>query len=404
MERKFRFSFLLLAGILLLGAGLIGLTSVPDVMQYAFLPSTVSNTEAALPLPAETSEVDASALSEPAKKKPEVSTTPLLDLYEKAAESMGELFPRLTMHGVKAGETLSIHQSDRRQEGIYLYAIGPHWNEVYYPHVLKGRILGTADVEAASEVIVLDEKTAFTLFTDADPIDQPVAWGEKRLEVAGVAPHSRRIGETGEYAAWVPLDLMTNADLMILSAPAGSGDLFPAFKKYAENVIGKGTPINLAQEKFRALLPLLLVAVIAAIWLMKRWIGKLGSIIRIQVEKVRAESKRRYVMRLLPYAAGQMLPVVLLIALTIAVCFGVAVVALRPMLIFPEWVPETLGEYEPWVERFWQLVGVSAQPVTLKTPELAEVQFWSSLVLWGTFVILLRAAKQTLTGMFKKNS
>ena len=38
MERKFRFSFLLLAGILLLGAGLIGLTSVPDVMQYAFLP------------------------------------------------------------------------------------------------------------------------------------------------------------------------------------------------------------------------------------------------------------------------------------------------------------------------------------------------------------------------------
>ena len=56
MERKFRFSFLLLVGILLLGAGLIGLTTVPDVLQYAFLPSSVSNTETMLP--AETTEDD----------------------------------------------------------------------------------------------------------------------------------------------------------------------------------------------------------------------------------------------------------------------------------------------------------------------------------------------------------
>ena len=201
MERKFRFSFLLLAGILLLGAGLIGLTSVPDVMQYAFLPSSVSPTETALP--AETAAEDLSAAAEPAKKKPEVSTTPLLDLYKKAAESMGELSPSLTMHSVKAGETLSIHDSDKRQEDIYLYAIGPHWNEVYYPYVRKGRLLGPADAEAASEVVVLDEKTAVKLFQDVDPVEHPVSWREKPLEVAGVAPHSRRLGEAGEFAAWV---------------------------------------------------------------------------------------------------------------------------------------------------------------------------------------------------------
>ena len=155
MERKFRFSFLLLAGILLLGAGLIGLTTVPDVMQYAFLPSSVSPTETALP--AETAAEDLSAAAEPAKKKPEASTTPLLDLYKKAAESMGELFPSLTMHSVKAGETISIHDSDKRQESIYLYAIGPHWNEVYYPYVRKGRLLGTADAEAASSTVPAPE-------------------------------------------------------------------------------------------------------------------------------------------------------------------------------------------------------------------------------------------------------
>ena len=47
-------------------------------------------------------------------------------------------------------------------------------------------------------------------------------------------------------------------------------------------------------------------------------------------------------------------------------------------------------------------MNVSAQPITMKTPELAEVQFWSSLILWGTFVILLRAAKKTLTGFIVK--
>ena len=138
------------------------------------------------------------------------------------------------------------------------------------------------------------------------------------------------------------------------------------------------------------------------IWLMKRWIRRLTGFIRVQVEKIRVERQHSYPKKLIPYAALQMLPVVLLIVLTIAVCFGVAVVAMKPMQIFPEWVPETLGEYEPWVARFWQLVNVSAQPITMKTPELAEVQFWSSLILWGTFVILLRAAKKTLTGFIVK--
>ena len=221
MERKFRFSFLLLVGILLLGAGLIGLTTVPDVLQYAFLPSSVSNTETMLP--AETTEDDSSIAAEPAQKKPEVSATPLYDLYKKAAENMGELFPKLTMHGVKAGVNLEVEGVD--PQSVYLYSLGPHWNEVYYPNVVKGRILGSIDAEEALEVVVLDEETAFKFFRDVDPIAQLVTYGGKKLEVAGVAPHSKKLGETGDFAAWVPLDQLTDADLLILSAPAKSGVL-----------------------------------------------------------------------------------------------------------------------------------------------------------------------------------
>ena len=54
MKRRFHLSFLLLAGILMLGAGLIGLTTVPDLMQYAFIPQ--AETDALMPAssPAET--------------------------------------------------------------------------------------------------------------------------------------------------------------------------------------------------------------------------------------------------------------------------------------------------------------------------------------------------------------
>ena len=38
----------------------------------------------------------------------------------------------------------------------------------------------------------------------------------------------------------------------------------------------------------------------------------------------------------------------------------------------------------------------------MKTPELTEVQFWSNLILWGTILIVLRAAKNTLTGFLRK--
>ena len=401
MKRRFRFSFLLLAGILLLGAGLIGLTSVPDVMQYAFIPATESTQAASV-----STDTNSGTQSGTPKNQPEASKTPLYERLETIRDAMGDFFPKLTLHGVKAGTTLSKSIESRvtgtSQSDIYLYSVGSDWNEIYYPKIRDGRPISRVDAQTGADVIVLDEKTAFALFGEAGAVDGMVELNGKRLEVVGVASHSRRIGETGQFAAWVPLDQVKDCNLMILSAPASSISKFPMFKAQAEKVIGGGTAISLVQEKYRAVLPLLLVFIIAAIWLLKRWIHRLTGYGKIQVEKVRAESKKRYPLQMIPYAAGQLLPVVLLFAATLAVCFGVAALAMRPMVIFPEWVPETLGEYSSWADRFWQLVGTSAAPVSMRTPELTEVQFWSNLILWGTILILLRAAKKTLTGFVLK--
>jgi len=411
MKRRFRFSFLLLAGILLVGAGLIGLTTVPDLMQYAFLPPSDSQTA----VPAYTDSLSTDGMdygqdnvdytqASAANTESDQSKTPLLDQYDEAMKSMGEFFPHMTLHSIRNNVKLKT-ATNRDQDNITLYATGPFWPEVYLPRVVSGHPLGRMDAEKNYKVIVLDRTTAFKFFQEKDPIGQIVTMGDdenNEFEVVGVVEHSRRLGELGEHAAWVPLDQGTGSAIMVLSAQAGSDSLAAMFETEAKNRFGDGTTVNLKKEKFRAILPLLLIVVIIMIWLLKRWFRWLMGYAKIQVEKVRVESKRRYLMKLLPYAAGQLLPAALLIVLSVAACFGVAILALQPIGTFSEWVPETLGEYTAWIARFWNLMNIAAAPVSFKTPEMAEVQFWSNLILWGTILILLRAAKNTLTGFIKK--
>ena len=76
MKRRFRVSFLLLAGILLLGFGLAGLLGAPGLMQYAFLPS--AEQETGMP-----------------------------EKFEEALKNNADAFPRLTLHGQKPGVTLT---------------------------------------------------------------------------------------------------------------------------------------------------------------------------------------------------------------------------------------------------------------------------------------------------------
>ena len=403
MKRRFHLSFLLLAGILMLGAGLIGLTTVPDLMQYAFIPQAETDALTPAPYQAETEALapDPSGEdTEPVLQQPPEIETVMLDKYDKALQDMGSIFPKLTLHGIRNNTGLDVIG---QSQSVCLYAIGPSWNEVYTPRIVNGRELVRLDVQKQNDVIILDEKTAFKFFQAEDPIGRTVTLNGTELEVVGVAAHSRRIGETMENAAWVPLDKVTDCELMVLSAASSSTSLFSVFQKQAEECFGSnGTAISLVKEKIRALMPLLLVFLVVAIWLLKRWISWLGGYGRERVAEVRAESRRRYALHLIPYLAGKLLPVALMIIATVAACYGVAVLAVRPLWIFPEWVPETLGEYPSWISKFWDLTSAAAKTITIKTTELAEVQFWSSLILWGTILILLRAAKSTLAGFGRK--
>ena len=176
------------------------------------------------------------------------------------------------------------------------------------------------------------------------------------------------------------------------------------FRTRAEESFGQGTAISLVKEKTSALLPLLLVFLVAAVWLLKRWTRWYSAFARTQFEKVRAESRRRYALGLIPYAVGKLLPVALLAAATVAACYGVAVATISPARVFPEWIPESLGNFTSWISRFWDLTGAAAKPVSLQTPEQAEIAFYGGLVRWGTLLVVLAAAKGALSRLWQKKT
>ena len=351
---------MLLAGLILLGAGLAGLLSEPGLVQYAFLPSRDQETD-------------------------------YLSLLRDCRSAMGESFPLLTLHAQKNQVTLSA--GDLTQSEICLYLTGPSWNEVNPRRLLAGRPVSNAEAERGDQVIVLDQETAFRFFGEEDPIGKTVSLGDTKLEVIGVAVHSRRIGETGSRAAWAPLGTVRDPDLMVLSAPACSdSSLLSSFRTHAEESFGTGTLISLPKEKTAAAMLPRIAAIVFALMLLKRWITWLTGFLRRKVNLVREESRRRYAARLIPFALVQFLPVVLLLALTIGAGYLLAAFAMEPIRIFPEYVPESLGNFAAWGSRFWDLTAAAASPVSLKTPELAEIQFYSGLIRWGTVLALLGIA------------
>ena len=363
MKRGIRISLILVIGVILAAAGLIGLWRTPGMIQYTFRPG-------------------------------EETTAVLLENLDSMRESLGGSFPVITLHAQKSGESIS-YTDGISQNDVCLYAVGPNWYEAYPMQMVSGRPVTAQDAEKGSKVIVLDRKTAFLFFGENDPIGKTVAVDGIKMEVIGVAEHSRRIGETDPNAAWVPLGVANNCSLMVVSAPLEkTGSLVTVFETTAKEKFDKegtkaGTLISIPKERIGQTMILRIIVLIFAVFLLKKWMTVLAGFWRAAAERIRMKTKQWYPMRMIPYAALQMLLPILLSALTIGAGYLLATFAVSPAYVFPEWIPESLGDFSKWTTRFWNLTGEAAKTVQMQTPELAEARFWGSLTKWGAILALV---------------
>lgn len=359
MNRKYRVSILGAVGILLIIAGLTGLYNGPEISQYAFAPAGQD-------------------------------TQKILEQVEK---DLDNAFPAVSLHGTRGGVTLDTEK--KNQGGVTLYQVDGDWHSVYPQEFTAGRPLSRGDHGQA--VIVLDSETAFQLFGDEDPIGQQVKIGEKVFEIVGVAKHARRIGETDPRAAWIPLDVAGAPanEIMTLSAGGKSGAaLRTVFESTARNAIGDGQAFHLGKERTRGTILLRAVALIYGIRLLAVWIRWGGKKSGKWIAEISAKSKVSYVRQMIGYFLIRAAGIALVYAVAIGIGAALAGMVVQPMTIFPEWVPEILVDPESIAKRFWDLTTAAAQPRQWRTPEIAEIRYWSGVVRWGTVILLMSRWKK----------
>lgn len=355
MEKGKRFSFLLLLGLALVIFGLAAVRGNGPT-QYVFLPGTESAAD-------------------------------LSQSLDKVREKLEGAVSQVTLHGFRQSVTLSA--GGKAKNGVTLYQTGPNWHEIYPREYVTGRPVVQADAEAGSRVIVLDRATAFLLFGDEEATGGKVTLEDTAYTVVGVAENSRRISETGIPSAWVPLGQGGKSDVMVLSGYAGSDSGNQTLvRETAEEVFGPGTLICPEKERTRETMIPRLAAVILAVWLLVRWCRWLGRLWRKQIGRIREKSRSQYALKTSVYALKELAPAVALSLATVGAGYLLAVFAIAPASILPEWVPESLGDFSKWGSRFRSLMAEAAKPVQMQTAELAEIRFGGLLVRIGTALAL----------------
>ncbi len=368
--------------------------TVPSLLQYAFLPSA----ETSSPEGASDPKTSDQGASDPGASAPVNSASSdasaLLKKYGELSDPAlwaGEDIP-MTLHGTLGGLTVSREGSTLTVSDVRGLLAGPRFGEVFPREMAAGSFLSPAELSSAAPSVVLDSALSFQLFGDLSPLGQKVQINESPFTVTGIAAHSRSLGSGQMYTLWVPLgSLPGTPELLTVSArPAGGGDsLSSLWRSKARELFGSGTFRHLGHEKTgAALLPRILLLFFALV-LMKKWFSVLRSLGHSFRTDARERLSRSYASRLIGYFALRLLLALVLLGITLGACWGLAALAVEPLMAFPDWIPENPADFSSWGARFWSLVSSNAEPLSLVTEQAAVIRFWSFLIRLGTLLLLL---------------
>ncbi|MBR2823341.1 MAG: ABC transporter permease [Clostridia bacterium] len=356
MKKKYRPSVPGVLGAMLVIAGLIGLYSGPAMSQYVFAPKDINASQ---------------VLSETQKE-------------------LGTDSGSIALHGSTAG--LAVGTEKKTVSGVTLYRVSGDWHSVYAQELVRGRLIAAGDVEAGSQVAVLDESTAFQLFGELDPIGRQVKIEDKVYETVGVVKHVRRIGEEDACAAWIPLGVSgaPQSDVMVFSAGGGGlSAMHTTFEKTARDRFGDGQAFHLGKERNRGTVLLRVMALVIGIRLLAVWFRYAKRRSVIWRGQIREKGQNVYAGKLIGFALIRVAGMLLLFGAGIGVGVLLVMMMADVMLQFPEWIPRVLVDPDAIRETFWSLTAAAAKPMQWKTPEMAEIRFWSGMIRWGAVLFLL---------------
>ena len=368
-KRKLRGLWLIALGAILTLAALGGLLRQPSVLQYVFVAPT---------------ETGAAGESDSRLKQ-------LIDGWQSEAKGLSEVLSASSIAARDFGFSLS---SDAGQSmAATLTAVGEHWFSVYPKYLSSGRLPVADELKNGDRVAVLDEELAFKLFPTGDPLAGKVLVGETWYRVVGTVRHPRSVGDFEQYAAYIPIaraaaERLPFETVEAAGAPIAKSGASQAFSEAAERWAAGGTFTDLDKEVLRATMILRALALAFGFFALFSLLRRLNRRVAARARDFRERLRVSYFRSMLPEFAGWVLLHLLGYALLLGAGYALLTLAIGPMYVFTEWIPDVLVELSSILERFWQLTSSAAKPIAVRTREFSEIRFWAGTLRWGAVALL----------------
>ena len=318
-------------------------------------------------------------------------------LYEEAQKQLASIADSVTASAVGARLQGANIATETQNAQTTVYAVGSGYFDVVHETLLDGRLISEADVKRAEDAIVIDESTALSFFAGDEPVGKTVTLDGLNYEVAGVIKSGRRLGETDERVAYIPITAasanalaMQTVELIAKTADKTTGSAI-----LMENTLktwqSGGSFYNYNKLMLGAVMPLRWVILFAGAALLLSLVSRLNAAAWGRVCYYADQLKTRYARDMLGGMIGSVLLVLLGYAALAGAAFALAKFSIDPLYVFTEWVPEVLVELFSIAKRFWSLNDANAAAVRYVSRNYCVLETGRGLLRWGLLALLLGA-------------
>ncbi len=260
--------------------------------------------------------------------------------------------------------------------------------------LLHGRLFTADELRSGAPVALLDEGLALALFREVDITDRTFTLGGTTFRVIGVVRHVRRVGDSTDYGACIPLLSGLQPDALLAEADplpgAGAG---AAFSEVCRVWRSGGEFIDLGKEAVGATLWARVLGFAMGAVAMARAFRWLNRRARAAAAWHHRALQHKYALQLLPQTLG----LILLFLLGYGAATGISALLLdfilQPVYVYPECIPAVPVEWADIRRTFWQVQQAAAAFRELRTPELLRLRYFAGLIRISCAVIALLAAR-----------
>lgn len=318
-----------------------------------------------------------------------------LKLYYEAngrMQSLRESLPVYTIAG--RGQNLTVRGEGGQSAETTLYAVGNGYFELYHEQLLRGRLISEADVNKGKNVVVLDDGAELVLFKGDSALGKTVYIGDIEMQVVGIIDGKRRLGEAGEHLVYVPITSSykngVKTDTMEITAMGVDNTSSPVIMENTlESWSSSGSFYNLSKLKMGATLPVRWIIVFLGIKTLLVLVGRANRWVARQVEMFRNELQRCYFLQILGRAIWKIIVALIAYCILAMGMFGIIRIAVQPMYVFGEWIPESIVELTSIIDCIWNQIEANSVSIECASRLSVRLDIAEELINWGAIIVLL---------------